>query len=860
MSKNTIGYCAFTATILCALFAASVQAGILDPRLAALTTRRPSIARTPTGPRTQPLDAFSPRLDASGRVQVYVLPVSRFAALPGTGEIAALGGVKIVVSKPLRTVQAWVPVSTLTALAALPDVGRVKVPAYAVIPRPIGVVKNETPQHQSGALAIPRAVPTGLAIDAAAVQAMQANLLQNVNAQGASIKVGVISDDNSGMAESQAAGYLPATIWADPTYPGTTATPGDPAEGTAMLEEVHAMAPNASLGFCGPSTTVDFLTCYNDFVAWGANVVADDLGYASVDAFTIGATADGSFAAAIAQITLANPKVAFTSSAGNDAQDYFQAPYTAGPACTINGTAYPSCMDFGKALGQSSANAIAVTFNSTTMNQPIFVMEWNDPLSNNTADKLTLYLVNKTGTVLATGGYFTAADDARTEEVIQQYTPAAAGETDYLEVACVSCGNHITIKLIGNGDGAVQFGTPTPGSVDAGQKVASGVLATVAAGVTSQNPLSANIEAFSGIGPFLYGDYTGTSTLAKPDITGIDGVTVSGAGGFGSSRPLPNGGVEFCGTSATSPNVGALIADMMSADPGQPASVYYTALENSASQTAITNVAFNGCGALTSTGYTSTASGAGLAQGFSALQSFFTFPSTSITAPISVASGASGSYTVPTGLGIGFTASVKAGTNSATAANCAWVAGVSLPNGTTQTGASVAYNFTAAGNYAVEVNCPDSQGILNPTPPTIEVTAESIPAPTVAISGTSSSSFTLTLTGHEPLTVRATSSNTAIYPVSGIQFSSGCGTSTLNCTVSLSPVGQTSGSSTITVTATDQYGQTGNGAANVSYTYTPPSSGGGGGGIAWLALAFLSLGLAMRTTWRTRHSRPRFED
>lgn len=849
MTKNTMGCCIFIATLLCSFFVASVQAGTLDPRLAVLTASKTAMTLALQHPQSEPFDAFSPRLDTAGRVQVYINPVSRFSALPGAAEIGALGGVKIIASEPLRVVQAWVPVRALKSLAALPDVGRVSVPAYASVPGPIVGHPTQHSILRSATNTITQSVPTGLAIDADAVQAMQANLLQNVNVRGSGIKVGIISDDNSGMANSQAAGYLPTTVWADPTYPGTTPTPGDPAEGTAMLEEVHAMAPSASLGFCGPSTTVDFLTCYNDFVTWGANVIADDLGFAGVDAFTTGSTADGSFAATIAQITQANPKIAFTSSAGNDAQDYFEALYTAGPACTINGTAYPSCMDFGKALGQSSANAVAVTFNSTTLNQPIIVMQWNDPLSNNTADKLVLYLVNKSGTVLATGGHFTAVDDTRPIEVIQQYTPAAAGETDYLEVACVSCSNPITIKLIGNGNGVVQFGTPTAGSIDAGQKVAPGVLATVAAGVTSQNPLSVNMESFSGIGPFLYGDYTGTSTLAKPDITAIDGVTVSGAGGFSSNGPLPNGGVEFCGTSATSPNVGALIADMMSADPGQPASYYYTALKNTADQTTISNVAFNGCGAPTSTGYTITASGAGLAQGFSALQSFFIFPSTSITAPITVASGVSGSYTLPVNLAIPFTGAVKAGTNTASASNCQWSAGTA-----TASGATVNWTFPSVGTYVVTANCPDSQGILSPTPPTIAVTAASIPAPTAAISGTSSTSFNLTLTGHEPLTVTAASSNTAIYPVSGIQFSAGCGTNTLTCSVSMSPMGQTSGSSTITVTATDQYGQTGNGATNVTYTYTPPSSGGGGGGIAWMALAFLGLALAMRSTCRNRES------
>lgn len=103
-------------------------------------------------------------------------------------------------------------------------------------------------------------------------------------------------------------------------------------EGTAMLEEVHAMAPGATLGFCGPLTTVDFLTCYQDFSKWGANVIVDDLGFFFVDGFSIGDTADGSFASGVDAFIRAHPAIAITSSAGNDDQDYFQATYTPGPA------------------------------------------------------------------------------------------------------------------------------------------------------------------------------------------------------------------------------------------------------------------------------------------------------------------------------------------------------------------------------------------------------------------------------------------------------------------------------------------------------------------------------------------------
>jgi len=812
----------------------SALAGTLDPRLSMLISGRSVIVRSANKTAVSgPSNSFMPRVDSEGRVQVYILPVSQNAPLPDTNEIARLGGVQILVSEPLHLIQAWVPKGALNTLAALPNVGRVTVPTYAEIPHPIVKVRNKLMQNVSGGQAMPRGVATGLVIDGDAVQAMQADLLQSVNANGANIKIGVISDDDSGNADSQAAGYLPATVWADPNYPGSTPTPGDPAEGTAMLEEVHAMASGASLGFCGPSTTAEFLTCYQDFVNWGANVIVDDLGFSPDDMFTTGATADGSFAAAIVQITQANPKAAFVSSAGNDAQDYFEAPYIAGPACTISGIAYPSCMDFGKALGQSSANAISVTMNTTNQFTP--VLEWNDPLGS-TADQLVLYLVNSSGTVLA-AGTAGATNDGRPNETLS-YTPATAGEKDYFFVACAKCGDPIYLKIFGNGDGAVLFGTPTAGSIDAGQKVAAGVLATVAAGVNAQSPLSISLEAFSGIGPFLYGDYTGTQTLAKPDLLGIDSVIVSGAGGFSASSPAPGGGVYFCGTSATGPNVGALIADMMQADPGQPASFYYNALENAANQTAIGSTPFSGCNDLGNAlivGYSHANAGSGLAQGFAALKSFFVFPSTSISAPITVADGGSGSYTVPVNVAITFMAGVTAGTNAASANNCQWLAGASLQNAAKQTGASVAYTFPGVGSYTVQANCPDSNGIADPNPPQIAISAQNLPPPTAAISNASSAGFNLTLTGTEPLALRATSTNVAVVPDSGIVFSSGCGSSTLNCSVTLSPAAQANGSATVTVTATDPYARSASADTQVSYTYTPPKSG-GGGGMGWGAL------------------------
>jgi hypothetical protein len=155
--------------------------------------------------------------------------------------------------------QAWVPIARLRQLADLSGVTRVGLPAYAIVRGPI------IPQSQTGTCS---AVASGLAIDSQGIIAENIQPVQAAGVTGSGVKVGIISTGVTCMASSQTAGYLPSNIYVNASLPGS----GD--EGTAMLEEVHAVAPGATLGFCGPNTSVDFVTCYNDFAGWGANIIA----------------------------------------------------------------------------------------------------------------------------------------------------------------------------------------------------------------------------------------------------------------------------------------------------------------------------------------------------------------------------------------------------------------------------------------------------------------------------------------------------------------------------------------------------------------------------------------------------------
>jgi hypothetical protein len=146
-----------------------------------------------------------------------------------------------------------------------------------------------------------------------------------------------------------------------------------------------------------------------------------------------------------------------------------------------------------------------------------------------------------------------------------------------------------------------------------------------------------------------------------------------------------------------------------------------------------------------------------------------------------------------------------------------------------------------------------------------------LPAPTisalVAQSSTGSASTAaqpFTISGTGPLHFAVSSSNTALVPSSlvtagtpGVTISSGCGSSTLNCTVSITPVTGQAGTATVTISVLD--GANRPAAAPVTLTATSPapatsaatttpttSSGGGGGALQYWALLWLGALLALR--------------
>ena len=227
--------------------------------------------------------------DSKNTVQVYILLTE---ATPGNVARLADAGVTVeITSLQERRVQARVPVRSLRRIAALPFVTFVRLPSYAV--RHTGAVLSEGDTNLGASDARP-----------------------HFGVDGSGVRVGVISDGIKGVfaakcdsCEGVSAGPIASADLPDATgirrdgtltetTGGLTAQSfrsdedledthsffqpcsfhGAGAEGGALLEIVHDLAPGAQLAFANADTSLAFIEAVNALAA-DNDVVVDDLGF-----------------------------------------------------------------------------------------------------------------------------------------------------------------------------------------------------------------------------------------------------------------------------------------------------------------------------------------------------------------------------------------------------------------------------------------------------------------------------------------------------------------------------------------------------------------------------------------------------
>ncbi len=538
------------------------------------------------------------RINDANEVQVYILASAVNDQV--VADVAAAGATIEIADASARRIQARVPVTKLQAVAQLPAVTAIRLPTYA--------------RHRTG-----NVTTEGDSILRA--DATRADF----KVDGTNVRVGVISDGLKGVFATNcttcggvdggpmATGDLPTTAGTRNASGVLTATtggilgrsfqanndleglpPASPscgfagagAEGTALLEIVHDLAPGAKLAFANADTDLAFSQAVN-FLAASNDVVLDDIGFygepydgtSAVSRNTAAALNNGTF-----------PIRAYVTSVGNDADEHYYGAYV---DSGVDGTTISGVSNGGHLhLFQRSADTTDVL---GLGNQPYNVIQlpangevaifltWDDPFgaSRNNYD---LYLVRQsTGAVVASsrdvqnGGQDpvesidfvnTGAAD-RFRIVVQNVNNAAQPRTLNLfsfEPECATGGpqvlaaprherlnyNTATHSVSAQSDaGGSPASVISVGAICSGSAAAAGNFPSNTPDESCVDTSHGTAEFFSSRGPTLDG-------RVKPDIAAIDGVTISASGSF----PSP-----FFGTSAASPHVGAIAALVLQAAP-----------------------------------------------------------------------------------------------------------------------------------------------------------------------------------------------------------------------------------------------------------------------------------------------------
>lgn len=510
------------------------------------------------------------RVDEYGRVQVYVhLTEVGQASLDA---LTSLGAVIERVAESGTPVQARVPISKLSSLAALEIVAVVTEPSY-------------------GAASVGSRLTQGDAL-------MNLNDLRaRLGVDGTGVTVGVISDGIFGLQDAIALGDLPASgesrsggtliatsggviaqsFRADGDLEGGLGVAVTGAEGTAMLEIIHDIAPGAQLRFANFQTDLDFIAAV-EFLASVSDVMVDDIGFFGLPA---NQTSPISLNAAEELNRATNPIRGYYNAVGNGAQAHYRDTFDgSGGNCRafLNGStchlfdpgdagvtnAFPSTLP-----GPQTVNPISVANGATA----IVFLTWDETSGGATSDYDLYIYVNGSAspTPVAVGG----ANNPVTGEPSEFAVITGTGVFyDIVVVNFLGAQPAVEFDLFVIGAGGLPNGTQmtfntVAGSLTANSDAGGGV---VSAGAIDVSDVGFDtIESFSARGPTLNG-------ATKPDVTSADGVQVTGSGGFGST---------FFGTSAASPHLGGLAAllldlrpSLLSGEPGDDPAADRAALRN----------------------------------------------------------------------------------------------------------------------------------------------------------------------------------------------------------------------------------------------------------------------------------------
>jgi hypothetical protein len=422
----------------------------------------------------------------------------------------------------------------------------------------------------------------------AILRADQARQTFGVSGQG--VKVGVVSDSVDGLATSVASADLP------PDVQVLKAGQGE-GEGTAMLEIVHDLAPGASLAFYGPGSSGDMITGITQLAAAGASVIVDDLTFFDQPNFEEGP---------IAQTVdmLAAQGVVYVTASGNFAsanadRGHYEGMFEDGGVIT------PPQHEPLLHVHRFAPGVVEQSIVVLPGGRPQIILQWADPFGQ-AGDDYDLYVIDpQSGAIIAQSEDPQDGNGIPFEAVMLD----ASRLSSPVQVSVVI--NLFSIPAVPRqlevyyAGGITAISPATAAGSIAGHGNASGAI-TVGA-INAGDPGNVDIAPYSSQGPCeLF--FPVHELRPKPEITGIDGVSVTGAAGF--SNP-------FFGTSAAAPHIAALAALVRQGNPSLSPAAVKQALQSTAVD-------------LGAPGF-DTIFGSGRADGLAAVSAALTAPTSSTT-------------------------------------------------------------------------------------------------------------------------------------------------------------------------------------------------------------------------------------
>ena len=494
--------------------------------------------------------------DAAGRVQIDAHYDCELA--PPLAALAAAGlttGTQVK-APPYCIVEGWAAPASVPRLAAVSGITRISAPRY-IIPRP-RITLHQTSLKASGK----NSNTTTAGINANGVGITRADqFISQTGANGSGVTVGVQSSGAASWQTIANRGELPARI--SILYPSGTSTQvaGDD-EGTMLMEQVHAVAPGASLAFCGPATFADYLSCLQQLINAGATILVDDLNMTPDDIMDAG----NDQSTAVANLLAANPQVALYTSSGNSNGSYWEGGYrpiaqtTPALSCVGGGTTTSDSYvaDFG------SGQTATLTVSGSGAYVPL-LLAWNDA-TGQPASHFDLYVYSGSTQVACLDAGDSSLNSSG-HQLVQTLGLPGGSYTLYVATTTAAAGTYI--KLWAGGDGLTQITPSSAGSTVAPQSFAAGVLSIGA--VDGADGIGDTIESYSSLGP-MFLPLPAPQQLWAPALVAPDDINVDASGTQFASLLFPdNSGTFpqglFKGTSAAVPQAGGVAALIRSGWP-----------------------------------------------------------------------------------------------------------------------------------------------------------------------------------------------------------------------------------------------------------------------------------------------------